>query len=110
MLFNFLALFFGALTQLFAILTFTRINDNLIATIIIILHYLFLIVLSVLIFKLKIFSFLLLSNTEISFILENGITFDIWKINFELIFYFAPLLIYLNLKGSINEKNYSLSP
>ena len=32
-----------------------------------------------------------------------------WRVNFELMFYFAPLLIYFNLKSSKNEKNNSLS-
>ena len=32
-----------------------------------------------------------------------------WRINFELIFYFAPYLIYLNLKESNNEKNSTFS-
>ena len=32
-----------------------------------------------------------------------------WRVNFELIFYFAPLLIYFNLKSSKNENNNSLS-
>ena len=33
-----------------------------------------------------------------------------WRINFELLFYFAPYLIYLNLKDLKNEKNSALSP
>lgn len=33
-----------------------------------------------------------------------------WRINFELLFYFAPYLIYLNLKELKNEKNSALSP
>ena len=32
-----------------------------------------------------------------------------WRINFELIFYFAPYLIYLNLNELKNEKNPTLS-
>ena len=32
-----------------------------------------------------------------------------WRINFELIFYFAPYLIYLNLKEFKNEKNPTFS-
>ena len=32
-----------------------------------------------------------------------------WRINFELIFYFAPYLIYLNLKEFKNEKNSTFS-
>ena len=32
-----------------------------------------------------------------------------WRINFELLFYFAPYLIFLNLKELKNEKNLTLS-
>ena len=32
-----------------------------------------------------------------------------WRVNFELIFYFAPLLLYFNLIESKNENNNTLS-
>lgn len=51
----------------------------------------------------------LLMITHAFFGILNPGTAIRWRVNFELIFYFAPLLIYFNLKSSKNEKNNSLS-
>ena len=52
---------------------------------------------------------LLLMITHAFFGILNPGTAIRWRVNFELIFYFTPLIVYFNLKSSKNEKNYSLS-